>query len=345
MSRVPPKTALEEPSVVRELVRTEEIPVIAAKGLTREQQALAAAWLGVPLGPLLEQQGEGSPLVLASTRSAEEAAHLQARLEGKGLPAHLEDRLVAARGSPTFTFLLTAILASPLLVVTGLIELIGLATPVGLIAQALALGAALLYLGLVVWLPVRKSRNKARRAVYNAPLQALDAKLQRLSVADPEAGALRDRALRLRRAVIDVDLSHNARDDLLSGLEEVLVSLEELGLERAKVNQALHSDSASRIRGKVRQVGEPTPETALASALADLEALEQHRGSLSRAITHVDHELDALEMALARLDTSDEMRTEAELAGLIARTREARQASEELISARVPVLPRTRTMS
>ncbi|MCB9793813.1 MAG: hypothetical protein H6741_13930 [Alphaproteobacteria bacterium] len=339
------KAALQIPSVVRSRVASEEVPLLVEGSLSREQQARAAAWLGVPLEPLLAQLNAKQPLVLASSRDEEALDSLRRQLDALQLPSHPEKRLVSAKGSPGFTLLLTGILASPLLFLTGLIELIGLATPLGPFAQGLSVAAGLLYLGLVLGLPWRKSRNKARRAAYNAPLEALDKALGKLSVADPEAGELRDRALALRRMVLSLDISGNARDDLLSGLEEVLSSLEELGLERSKVQQSLQSDSAQRVRRKLRAVGEPEEGSALASALADLEALETHRRSLSRAITHIDHELDALEMALARLDTSDDMRTEAELAGLIERTREARRASEEVISARIPVLPRARTLS
>ncbi|MCB9763268.1 MAG: hypothetical protein H6739_26095 [Alphaproteobacteria bacterium] len=337
----PSPTALVR--TVQSQVPSGAYPVVAEGSLSAEQRTRVAAWLGVDTAAIGKAQAEALPVLLGWSVDRKEAQALEDWLEHHGVPATTHAQLRGAFGSPLLSFLFTAVVAAPLLVPPAIAGLWSLAEPLSLGTQLVSWLFVLAYIATTLGRPWRKSQALARAQVYERS-RALTA-AQPETPADATAAELRVRALHVRRVALGMELSQTARDDLLGGLEGVLDSLATLGGERQRAEAALRSESAQRLRARLRDEP-PAPGSAHEVAAHDLAALEAYRKDLVAGLERIGHDLDALDIALARLSTADELPTDADVRALIDRARNARDASAEVVRTNRPSrLPVTRTLA
>lgn len=300
-------------------------PVVPAGPLDDAARHRVAAWLGVDYRLVTELEEAGLPIVLTWKRDEQEAIRVVEAMQKHQLPVTVGERVRISAVGPVLTALLVALASLPLLVPALLVGVLGLLFEPDLWIQLSAWVVAGTWPALVWASYSRKGRARLRREAIDRSCLKIQDRLGQVEHLDRTANELVLRVRRLRRFVLTSTLPEAVETDVLAGLEGLEHQIAQIDEDRRKVRRALDSEGAERIRGRL-SAGGAQPE----AAVADLRAMEELSVGLDGALTRVEEEMDALELALVRLSTHEAAPTAAELDQLIVRTRSAQDAGEEL---------------
>lgn len=329
----PSRAVAVAPASARVVLPARQLEMLDPAGRSR-----AAGWAGLPLTVVEALAEAGLPLVVEEATSSSVAKRRALELaRDSGLP--LTSATSAAFAS--FAVMATAgALVTGALTVGAILLLLGL-WPLAVVA--FTLGALVAAGGAWAW-----GRATAGGALHTAAQRSARKAAELTADLDPDRllGGTWTQLAQVRKALASTELPEAASVDLRSALKDVERRLHGMAEVARTARQALVGLDPARLRTRLsalehRAATDPSARDErdqLARALADLDAVEQRRASISEDARRIDATLGEIRTVLARVASTGDV-DDPTLAQLVETARAARRAAVHAPASEPPRRP------